>query len=506
MVLARKQYQLIKEGLSEDAAYEKALEYVESLENEAFLEMKNIQALLSNRQAKAPFLSDDNVAQELEFWRNKLRDSKYKDLELVEQGELDYFVQTKILKWNEVERERRMKEPVFAYQFENLLRSLFPVDDDKKLAETKLEFAKSFFDASLVDKDQLYTEKPFYLEEYIAHLRVAVNLPDMTKWTIKHKERLNRWILETLALRHIVDNSSAFKVQMYVDELRSQYFPMLNIPNWSTTTNFQIPTVNDMKRLLYSNGVGYKKENLKTYVKRYYRLPILLFPVETVSARIYLESNEERLHAILNGDNSGLTDDLRSVGLGEASFPEVRRQLSEFLGKDQKLPEYSLSKSTDGNLFSSKSGTSALDELLQDSFDDPNKGVDVAGAEDFKGGVAIGNEENSKSNDDYDDEDGVEISEAERQYVAAFKKSRSIPYLREKDAHYSMLSEVTLDDIRTAKDVAEYKEEQILTESIVRARLQYVYEEKEALRRQKEWAQRGIRQFDISQLPAPLPL
>jgi hypothetical protein len=52
----------------------------------------------------------------------------YEDLELADQGELDFFIQTKILKWTEVQRERRMKDVIFYSEFHKLREILFPIN------------------------------------------------------------------------------------------------------------------------------------------------------------------------------------------------------------------------------------------------------------------------------------------------------------------------------------------------------------------------------------------
>ena len=84
--------------------------------------------LYASALVKLPFLAtaekDLNVT--LSMFREMLSNTPHSDLDLADQGEIDYFIQTKVLQWNEVERERRMKDPIFVRQFERLRSSLLP--------------------------------------------------------------------------------------------------------------------------------------------------------------------------------------------------------------------------------------------------------------------------------------------------------------------------------------------------------------------------------------------
>jgi hypothetical protein len=47
-------------------------------------------------------------------------------MQLGEQGLLEYFVQTKILGWSQVDRIKFMSDPIFHTHFKKLLQKLFP--------------------------------------------------------------------------------------------------------------------------------------------------------------------------------------------------------------------------------------------------------------------------------------------------------------------------------------------------------------------------------------------
>ena len=504
LTLAKKQYALMRDGMSEDLAYEKAVEYVNSLENTSYEEMMNFQQMLYEKGTNKPFLTDDSIAEELVYWKGRLKEIRYKDLELGEQGEIDFFIQTKLLKWNEVDRERRMKDPIFVMQFSLLRQSLFNVnlgidgnladssDEEKESEERVPDDVKEVVRSDWLGK--LHTSKFFYVEDYVYFLKKAKAKPSLTKWNSQEREKLNQWISETLAFKAVMDRKTPHEAKQYIDELRAQYFPLLHLSHLAKS--FVIPTVEDLKRLLYNNQVGYKTENSFTFVKRFYRLPMLLFPLETFAARLHLQSNDERLQAILGGeDDSGLISDLNNSGLGEASVPEIRRQLKELLKTSREsaeLPNYSVLESSDNELFSSSKsgagGLSVLDDLLKDSFPD-DVGSDVK-----KSSSALP----YQSNFDWDDDEEAEevttvISEEERELVEAFKNTHSSPYAEERNALFISSDTVeSLDELKTLEDVENFKSNRLETEIMIRARLMHEYEEKESARRVREWKRRGV--------------
>ena len=248
--------------------------------------------------------------------------------------------------------------------------------------------------------------------------------------------------------------------------------------------------------------MGYKNENLFTFVKRYNRIPMLLFPVETFAARLHLQSEDERLQAILNGeDDSALINDLSNAGLGEASMPEIRRQLKELLKSSREsadLPNYRMLESSDSDLFSSRSsgagGLSVLDDLLKDSFPDD---VKTSPSQPY---------DNVFDRDDDEDEDTedaeVAISEEEKELVGAFKSTHRSLYAEERNLLFSNSDTVnSLDEIKTMEDVQTFKSNRLDTEMIYRSRLMYEYEEKESARRVREWKRRGVM---LDKMPTPV--
>ena len=110
LTLAKKQYELMKKGLTEEEAYEGALTYTDSLEGRAYDEMKNIIEKSGDKGFLKPLKTDEVFVKAMRKFRTILSEVDYDDLDVKDQGELDFILQTKLLKWNEVERERRMSQ------------------------------------------------------------------------------------------------------------------------------------------------------------------------------------------------------------------------------------------------------------------------------------------------------------------------------------------------------------------------------------------------------------
>ena len=102
------------------------------------------------------------------------------------------------------------------------------------------------------------------------------------KWLESDRSIFFRWIVNTLAMRDVLKNSSPSRVQHYLEDIRGKFFPMVKYPEKAESYN--LPELQEMKAMLYKNDVGYRKQNEKLYIRRFYRLPALLFPEETSEA------------------------------------------------------------------------------------------------------------------------------------------------------------------------------------------------------------------------------
>lgn len=291
MTLAKKQYEFVQHGFDEDTAYKGALEFVEKLESKSYEELKSVVDEVQSSGAATSFASDPDVAAEIQRWRNRLNEIFYKDMDLAEKGELDYFIQTKILGWEEVARERRMKDPVFAAHFDKLRDGIFP---QKKISD-RLGAAKveSLQKQKLIAKfgvsvQSISPTERFYYDDYMIFFEKLRQQPLLAKWSSNDREELSRWVLNTLACKHIRNASgSATRLSKYLDRLRAQFFPMVRAPE--RAAEFNLPSIDKMKEILHSNDIGYLTEQGSLFVKRFYKIPLVLFPMETLTTSIILD-------------------------------------------------------------------------------------------------------------------------------------------------------------------------------------------------------------------------
>ena len=88
LILAKKQYEFIQQGIDEDEAYHKAVAYVDIEESKSYENMKQtLDTIDLSKETRKSFISDPKIAQVIQAWRLKLQTVPYEDLDLAEQGE-----------------------------------------------------------------------------------------------------------------------------------------------------------------------------------------------------------------------------------------------------------------------------------------------------------------------------------------------------------------------------------------------------------------------------------
>lgn len=327
LTLARKQYELVKNGLSENDAYTKAVDYVENIEREAYVDLKKKIDVLDKLNSKESFFSEPDVADFVAKWKKVFSVIPYEDLELVQQGEIEYFLQTRILKWDEVSRERRMSDPVFYLQFKRLRDTIFPeIEMLKSTPVLKRNMAaQNLQDELTVPADRLKPFSSFYVEDYLAYLKKARELPYLSRWSERDRENLSRWILDTLAAREVLESNNTQRIQAYLDNLRGVFFPMLRFP--LSAIEFRIPDVKTVKELLFENEIGYKRnEQGKLYVRRFYLLPRLIYPSDTLASSLLKDPNNVKN---LLSEPGALAKCVESSGFENAEAGRVEHRLRE---------------------------------------------------------------------------------------------------------------------------------------------------------------------------------
>ena len=446
--MAKIQHSLIEAGIDEEEAYHQAVSRVTHLENDSYEGVRKLHDQLSKEGVSiSTILSSENTTS-IDSFRRLLSTCDYDDLDLADQGNIDYFVQSKILKWNEVERERRMKDPIFVVCFRKLLRSIFPemrayeIGDDKRHEH----FKSSLFSFYGVEKKDMRPSSKFYYEDYKRYFEKIKNAPELHSWSVEELDELTKWITSTVALPHVLQNPSV----SYVELLQNQFFPML-VSN-KDAKDFHLPSNDELKALLYENDVGYKNEDDMLYVRRFYMLPSLLFPAEFLAG--YLASSNEKVKSLLEEDNT-LLNELSMAGMDERSLPEVRKELERYL------------QNTFPSRDDSSTDISFLDSLILDGSDNDTKPTTMDDANGLRGENTTTN--GGTAGDVESTEEDYDLSKYERDHAA-----------------WLQLSGLTSEN---------GQDHMILT----RAKLSQEYERKEGARRAKVWAE----QEKKLKLPSP---
>ena len=517
LTLAKKQYELLQKSngtLSEEEAYQQALTYVDELENASFLKLKAV--LADIKGAKLPYAADAALSGLIADWRAKLAVTRYGELSLADQGEIDWIVQTKVLRWHEVERERRMKDPIFVLQFERLRAAVFPeialVSDEVRKAEQE-DYKAKLFTFFGVNRDRLSAAKPFFYDDYARFFRKLKEQPLLARWDEAEREALSHWIIDTLALREVLERRTSSAIQRYLDALRGQFFPMVRYPE--RAASFSLPAEKELKALLYSNDVGYKREDGRLYIRRAYRLPQLLFPQETLTTAL-LTTQQQRLPGLLNNDSSLLAE-MQRVGLDEATLPELQRQLQEYTT--------ALAREG-GGLGGGARGEgemdmSPLDALLRDDDDESDKtaasasaSASASAASDSAAAAGSGSGSDAPSAASSDEQlAAVAAAPAARsgvlpdmtlntpaalgkeewaRLVARYFRPPSTELEQRRDELFRMASVDQPEDAEDEMDLEHHRRARSENMLVTRARLSVEYEKKEAARRVREWRARGV--------------
>jgi len=317
MILAKKQHQLMRAGLDENTAYVRAMRYVEELESAAYEEAEEITKNIKSKGAAIAFAADEDIAHGVTYWRERLSNTRFSKLTNAEKGALDHLIQVKILKWNEVERERRMQDPIFYRQFDELRCALFPeiaaeVNFAKmeEVTKQRMVFKNELFDRYDINENQLTPATFFFYEDYQFYFNKLKKQPILLNWSESERSTYFRWIVNTLAIRDVLKTSSPSRVQLYLEDIRNKFFPMVKYPE--KAGSYHLPEVHDLKAALYENDIGYRKQNDKLYIRRYYRLPALLFPEETSEpVRSYRRGSSYLASSFSSEDRNQSVDQIR---------------------------------------------------------------------------------------------------------------------------------------------------------------------------------------------------
>jgi hypothetical protein len=187
-----------------------------------------------------------------------------------------------------------MKDQIFVNEFESLRSALFPdafdrvpppvdpiveADHIQDLMKRKAPMAYE-----LASYETPVNSKPFYYEDYSEMFRMAKSNYKNSRWPGKSKEKLTRWIEYAVLSKGAFARQLGFTAADNFMIAKNQFFPFFGRPV-QEVDNYSLPSVEDMRKLLYKNDIGYKqdveRDTAKMFIKRFYKIPMLLFPKDT---------------------------------------------------------------------------------------------------------------------------------------------------------------------------------------------------------------------------------
>lgn len=557
IVLAKKWYEFMEvDGMPEKEAYDKAVAHVEELESKSYEQFVTMYEEIKSRKANMWFENDPNISRKIQHWNSILQAAPYEKLSDSDQGEIDNFIQVDILKWTEIQRDRRMKDPVFVVQFNKFRDALLPgvaIGRLKLFKDNVPEMKEKICVLYDINLAKFKTSNPFYVEDYLKYFKLCKAQPILANWKESEMQEYSRWIVDTLAIKDILDKKKQIQhKQQYLNDLRAVFFPMLKNPSKVDTLN--LPTIDKIKQVLYENKIGYKVDEAtgKLFVLRAYRIPLLFFPVETLAVTI--ASNKDRSISVTSDD--GMSDEISSAGLNEQTEAVLKQQINDMITVNKamqmssshnkssmsNMSNSSISSSNSNSSGSSSSGSSNVnigtfdgvfrDESLDEedrSFNDrKNRGnnsnaaasdpsllanamqlahIDEIDPEFNKYLLNSVNKQSTRGRmnldeapDDipeytFDDELFKQADPVGFQAkMLALKQYKQPATVLEKERHriFSMTEICRIEDVTTEEELNDFKRNRLENELITRARLNVDYERKEAALRIKQWKDKGL--------------
>lgn len=310
------------------------------------------------------------------------------------------------------------------------------------------------------------------------------NKPQLNQWELSDREEFSKWVINTLAMQHVLDRSNASEVQDYLRELRSLFFPMIRSPH--LTQKCVLPSLSEFKALLYNNDIGYKTEEGKLYVRRFYRLPMLMFPQETFQTHVCADLEKLKL---MVSDDDNLVKEMNAHGITCSAtsklFGQVKSELHEYARKHPllqfgKSPRRSQSDDDSSSDFSSSSSDSSL-EAVEESVEEL-----LAGVSEFTSDGRLVRPRSDKNMPAPEEWEKLVRKYAKRP-TNALEKDREEYYHRRlsgKSIHFL--------DCRSESDLMILQRQRLDKDMLTRARLALLYEDKESARRGNEWKKRGV--------------
>lgn len=431
-----------------------------------------------------------------------MKKTRYHDLDLAIQGEIDHFIQTKILKWNEVERERRMRDPMFAINFEKIRCLVLGFKQEEILKQKKVEeiIGESQFEKWSAKEKFYYQDYAFYFYKIKGStLNGVLNESEMRKF--------DTWCRETLAVNIFGTNFVKKKeFEDYLDGIKLDFFPFLQfqksgkyIKSWKSEIrnnqqqsrefcpDYNIPDIDTFRRILFRNGVGYRlDEERKLYVQRFYLIPALLWPVQEGLDGAVSGGNFDILSKRLSNERTAYN---QNENVMDVIFDEKLENLEkEVTSLHEEIRKFSSDKSD-------KSDVSTLHEFIYDDNDEVMKTMDFRDKridELFDNitpkGMNVDLEETNFDN--YPLVSRYENGKEFQKIVEEFSDKPRTLLQMERELWFRQAEFFNVEDVCDESDVLSIRGSRVDQQLMTRAELSIKYEEKEACRRNLDWESR----------------
>jgi len=261
--MASEIWRSVQEGKTEKEAFEAAevrMAQEEEVEFNKFRKMVG-SAFLDG----GPVLVVDRESlEQYERWKSTLSRTPYHELSEGEKGLMDRFLTHHVLGWDDTQAEMRMKNMAWVFYLLKLRDALFPSVERSVVRGRNKEVWRVLKKAGEASSD--LPKRPFFYESYQEIFARSMGSLGM-------EGEVDRWVFERLRGPGYKASLSQAEKGRYLERMRAAFFPHLIV----TDIPISLPTVDKLKEILYKAKIGYRKRMDKLEIRRFYKLPSLLF-------------------------------------------------------------------------------------------------------------------------------------------------------------------------------------------------------------------------------------
>merc|ERR1719231_69035 len=342
------------------------------------------------------------------------------------------------------------------------------------------------------------TSESFYYQDYVLHFEnLKRNIMNRTCNEQNLKE-FDAWCRQTLIVSPPERKFSEASYNNYLEKIQLNFFPFLKYgrstfdnksselddadyqQQLKSISDHSIPDLDTFRRILFRNGIGYQlNEDGKSYVKRFYRIPALLWPTQEKTD--YINSMENSIP--LTNEKSAFEDN-------ESTMDRIFNENFEKVGDDDTnlhAEIWKLSSNETDNI-EEKGGPSTLlglfDKKGNESHNlDSNLG---GGNADFDLDITADKKKINNHLQFYEHNREEEFLKI----VGEFSERPRTMLQVERELWFRRMEYFSIEDANDESDALSISGSRVDQQLMIRAELSMKYEEKEASRRKAEWSSR----------------